>query len=203
METRFYERIFRAAKLDAVALLVRILGCRACGCLIAGIALGIVLAASAARAEQMAVSSPAFEPGARIPAQFTCTGSDFSPELKWTRVPSGTKSLALVVEDPDAPSGTFIHWVLFNLPAGSMGIPDGQPASPSLPNGARQGVNGFGTFGYKGPCPPPGPVHHYHFILFALDAMVDPGGEADATALRSAMEGHIKASAELVGTFSR
>ena len=150
-----------------------------------------------------ALTSPAFSSGAAIPVQFSCSGSDQSPALNWTGAPEGTGSFALIVEDPDAPSGTFVHWVIFNLPGSSTGLPADVPKTPTLPDGAVQGKNGMGATGYKGPCPPPGKIHHYHFDLFALDTKVDAASNADADSLRSAMRGHIRGSTELVGTFSR
>lgn len=149
------------------------------------------------------LTSPAFSPGAPIPAEFSCTGGDHSPALAWTGAPAGTKSFALIVEDPDAPMGTFVHWLFFNLPAGATGMAADAPTTPQLSDAARQGSNGMGAVGYKGPCPPPGKIHHYHFELFALDTTLDLPSAADAASLRAAMQNHVKASAELVGTFER
>jgi len=149
------------------------------------------------------LSSPAFKPGAPIPTDFSCDAGDHSPALAWTGAPAGTKSYALIVEDPDAPMGTFVHWVVFNLPAAASGMAADAPKTPQLADGARQGNNGMGAVGYKGPCPPPGKTHHYHFELFALDSTLDMPSAADATSLRAAMQNHVKANAELVGTFER
>ncbi len=160
---------------------------------------GLVLAET----PPMELSSPAFPAGGSIPARFTCTGADGSPPLKWEDAPAGTESFALIVEDPDAPSGTFVHWVIFNLPKGDSGTPADLPKTPSLPDGGMQGTNSFGVVGYRGPCPPAGTPHHYHFILFALDSKLDADSSEDAGSLRSAMSGHIKATTELVGTFTR
>ncbi len=144
------------------------------------------------------VSSPAFQHGRSIPRRFSCEGEDVAPELRWDGAPEGTRSFALLVEDPDAPGGTFVHWVVYDLPAEVRGLGEGK-----LPSGARQGRNGFGKSHYGGPCPPPGPAHHYHFRLFALDRPLDlPAGATDAE-LRRAMEGHVLGTGELVGTFGR
>lgn len=144
-----------------------------------------------------------FENGASIDEQFTCKGADKSPQLKWSGVPSATRALALIVDDPDAPHGTFVHWVVYNLPPGAQGLPEGVPKGERLSGGGSQGANGFGKIGYNGPCPPPGKLHHYHFRLFALDQEVNPGPTPDASALENAMTGHVKASAEVVATFTR
>lgn len=149
------------------------------------------------------LTSPAFSPGAAIPTDFSCTAGDHSPALAWSGAPAQTKSFALIVEDPDAPMGTFVHWVVFNLPAGASGIAADAPKTPQLADGATQGSNGTGAVGYKGPCPPPGKTHHYHFELFALDSTLEVPSAADAGSLRAAMQNHVKASAELVGTFER
>jgi Raf kinase inhibitor-like YbhB/YbcL family protein len=149
------------------------------------------------------LSSPAFNPSAPIPTDFSCTAGDHSPALAWSGAPAGTKSFALIVEDPDAPMGTFVHWVVFNVPPGASGMPADAPKTPQLPDGATQGSNGMGAVGYKGPCPPPGKPHHYHFELFALDSTLEVPSDADAAALRAAMQNHVKASTELVGTFER
>src|SRR5581483_8689871 len=130
-------------------------------------------------------------------------GADTSPALNWTNAPKGTSSFALIVEDPDAPSGTFVHWVLFNLPGDKTELTAGLPKTRLLDGGGAQGTDSFGSVGYRGPCPPPGPPHHYHFILFALDSSLGADSSYDASALRSAMSGHIKATTELVGTFGR
>jgi Raf kinase inhibitor-like YbhB/YbcL family protein len=149
------------------------------------------------------LSSPAFNSGAPIPTDFSCTAGDHSPALAWSGAPAGTKSFALIVEDPDAPMGTFVHWVVFNVPPGASGMPADAPKTPQLPDGATQGSNGMGAVGYKGPCPPPGKTHHYHFELFALDSALEVPPHADAGAVRAAMQNHVKASTELVGTFER
>jgi Raf kinase inhibitor-like YbhB/YbcL family protein len=150
-----------------------------------------------------ALRSPAFQAGATIPRQHTCDGADQSPGLTWAGAPVGTKSLALIVEDPDAPTGTFIHWVLFNLPPEPADLPPGVSHQTVLDNGARQGRNDFRRVGYGGPCPPRGPAHRYFFRLYALDASLDVTPGATASEVRSATQGHTLGQAELMGTYGR
>lgn len=149
------------------------------------------------------VRSPAFADGAAIPRQYTCDGADQSPPLAWTEIPASTKSLALIVEDPDAPGGTFTHWVLFNLPPSPPDLPAGTPRTTVLSNGARQGRNDFRRVGYGGPCPPRDSIHHYHFQLYALDAVLDLTPGAAAAEVRAATRGHLLATGDLVGTYRR
>lgn len=151
----------------------------------------------------MNITSPAFSDGASIPARFTCQGENLSPQLDWSGVPSGARSLALVVSDPDAPGGTFIHWVLYNLPPQTSGLPEGVPASERLSSGAAQGRNDFGRIGYGGPCPPPGKPHRYIFTLYALDLAPDLPAGLNAARLNSLMRGHILAQASLTGLYQR
>src|SRR5438552_15369317 len=113
---------------------------------------------------QMNLKSAALTDGAVIPTIFTCAGEDKSPPLAWTNVPANAKSLAMVAKDPDAPGGTFVHWVLYNISAEASGLDENVPKRPTVIGSARQGVNGFGKIGYGGPCPPPGTLHHYHFL---------------------------------------
>jgi Raf kinase inhibitor-like YbhB/YbcL family protein len=154
-------------------------------------------------ADALKLASPSIHDGEPISAVFSCAGADGSPALSWSGAPGATKSFALIVEDPDAPGGTFYHWVAYDLPPTATGMPANVARTSALAGGGRQGINGFGRFGYNGPCPPPGRVHHYHFRLFALDTMLDLGRHADAAALKSALAGHVLATAELVGTFRR
>jgi Raf kinase inhibitor-like YbhB/YbcL family protein len=149
------------------------------------------------------LTSTAFREGEAIPEEYTADGRNTSPPLTWSDPPPGTRSLALVCEDPDAPRGTFTHWVVFNLPAESRELGEGVPGEATLPNGTVQGTNGFGHVGYGGPSPPAGNPHHYHFRLFALDCPLDlkPGATKDR--LLKAGKGHILGEAELVGTYGR
>jgi len=149
------------------------------------------------------LTSSAFEPGGTIPKLYTCDGPDVSPPLRWTDPPPWTRSLALICDDPDAPVGTWVHWVLYSLPHEIRELPEGVPPQPTLPGGGKQGRNDFRKIGYGGPCPPRGPAHRYFFRLYALDA--DPGLEPGATKqeLLKAMTNHILAQAELMGRYRR
>lgn len=147
------------------------------------------------------LTSTAFSQGGEIPARYTCKGQDLSPPLSWSDVPEGTKSLVLICDDPDAPRGTFVHWVVYNIPPSASRLPEGIPAEPSLEDGTLQGINHFGKIGYGGPCPPPGPAHRYFFKLYALDTTLELPPGATKEQVLKAMEGHILAKAELVGTF--
>lgn len=149
------------------------------------------------------ISSSDFQNGGDIPRIFTCDGADRSPELSWTEPPAGVQSLALIADDPDAPGGTFTHWVLFNLPANTRTLAANVSKIDELPNGARQGRNGFRKIGYGGPCPPPGKPHHYHFKLYALDKKLDLKSGASQEELEKAMEGHTLMKAEMVGKYGR
>jgi Raf kinase inhibitor-like YbhB/YbcL family protein len=149
------------------------------------------------------VSTSSFKAGGTIPTKFTCSGADVSPELSWPPPPADAKSLALIVDDPDAPAGTWNHWLLYNLPPSVHALPENQPRSAELPNGALQGKNDFGKFGYNGPCPPPGKPHRYFFRLYALDIKLDLKAGADRRTLDEALKGHIVAQGEVMGTFGR
>ncbi len=149
------------------------------------------------------VESPAFSPGGDIPRQHTCDGPDLSPPLRWSEPPAGTQSLALICDDPDAPAGTWVHWVLYRIPASARGLPEGVPKRETLADGSRQGRNDFGKVGYGGPCPPRGPKHRYFFKLYALDTVLDLPPGATKAELLKAMEGHILAQGELMGRYGR
>lgn len=147
--------------------------------------------------------SPAFQPDQSIPRKYTCDGPDVSVPLRWTDPPPGTKSFALIVDDPDAPRGTWVHWVLYDLPAETRELPEGLPSQETLPNGAKQGLNDFRRVGYGGPCPPPGPAHRYVFKLYALDSQTNLKPRATKQQLLDAMKGHILAEAQLIGRYQR
>lgn len=151
------------------------------------------------------LGSPAFDPGGRIPARYTCDSEDVSPALTWSDPPPGTASFALIVDDPDAPVGTWVHWVLYDLPGDARALAEGVPAErePSEPRGARQGVNDFRRIGYGGPCPPPGGAHRYFFKLYALKAPLGLAPGATKQQVEKAMEGLILGHAEVVGTYAR
>lgn len=161
---------------------------------------GIVNAADIAKIQ---IGSPAFANGDDIPEAYTCKGVDKSPALQWSGIPVGTKALALIIEDPDAPGGTFIHWVVYAIPADRRGLPEDVAKDEVVSGIGRQGITGFGKVGYHGPCPPPGSPHHYHFRLYALDTEVDPASSVDASKLEAAMQGHVLGTGEMVGLFQR
>lgn len=151
-----------------------------------------------------ALQSPAFGNGAQIPPRYTCEGADISPPLQWSGAPSETRSLVLVVDDPDAPDPaapkmTWVHWVVYNLPPGSTGLAE---AVSDLPPGASTGINDWKRHGYGGPCPPIG-RHRYFHKLYALDTVLDEPANPTKAEIEKAMQGHILAQAELVGTYEK
>ena len=148
------------------------------------------------------LTSSAFAEGALIPRRHTCDGEDVSPPLALTGIPDGTQSIALICDDPDAPGGTWVHWVLYNLPADLFELPAEIPGDETLSNGAVHGKNDFGRLGYGGPCPPGG-THRYFFKVYALDTKVSLAGGATKDMLLKAMEGHILAEGQLMGKYRR
>ena len=152
---------------------------------------------------EMEITSAAFQDGETIPTRYTCSGQDISPALNWSGVPEGTQSFVLIVDDPDAPGGTFNHWVIFNIPADTIELGEAIPTSSELSSGALQGRNSFGRIGYDGPCPPPGTPHHYHFVLYALDRTLDLSAGASKAQVLNVMQGQILAQVELIGIYQR
>jgi Raf kinase inhibitor-like YbhB/YbcL family protein len=148
------------------------------------------------------VISSAFQEGGMIPKQYTCDDKDVSPPLAWDSVPEGTKSLALICDDPDAPMGTWVHWVLYDLPSIARELPENVPPKKILDNGARQGTNDFRKIGYGGPCPPGG-THRYYFKLYALDIELNRDPGMTKGQLLKAMEGHILTEGQLMGKYKR
>lgn len=148
------------------------------------------------------LSSPAFKQGEMMPVECTCDGSDRSPALAWTEPPPGTKSFALIADDPDAPAGTWVHWVVYNLPATVRQMKENFPTDKKLSDGTLQGRNDFAKMGYGGPCPPGG-THRYYFKLYALDTRLSLAPGATPSQLETAMKGHILAEAQLMGTYRR
>jgi len=148
------------------------------------------------------ITSTAFTEGSMIPQDYTCDGEDISPPLIWSGVPDGTKSLALICDDPDAPMGTWVHWVLFNIPAHIMELPTKIPPEKIIQNGAKHGMNDFRKLGYGGPCPPGG-THRYYFKLYALDTEINLEAGITKAQLLKTMEGHILAEGQLMGRYSR
>lgn len=158
--------------------------------------------APAAEETGLTLTSPAFDEGATIPARYTCDGEDISPPLSWRDPPPGTASFALVVDDPDAGAATWIHWVLYDLPAETRQLPAGVPPEGRLPSGAAQGQNSWPRVGYGGPCPPSG-THRYYFSLYALDTVLGADSGLTQRELLQGMEGHLLAQAQLMGTYAR
>jgi Raf kinase inhibitor-like YbhB/YbcL family protein len=164
---------------------------------------GILTAAERPAKGAFQLQSTAFGEGGFIPQKYTCSGENVSPALSWTDVPAGTKSLVLIVSDPDAPSGTWIHWIVYDLPASIRRLPEGLPKAGDIEGGGRQGTSSFQEVGYGGPCPPPGDAHHYHFTLFALNARLGLQAGATREQVDRAMKGRVIAKAELVGLYKR
>jgi len=150
----------------------------------------------------MVLESPAFRAGDMIPSKYTCDGENISPPLKWSGAPEGTKSFALVADDPDAPMGTWVHWVVYNIPAAAREIPEKAASTKKLPAGALEGVTDFRENTYGGPCPPSG-THRYFFKLYALDTALGLRAGASKKQLIEAMKGRILDQAELVGKYRR
>lgn len=151
---------------------------------------------------EITVASSVFEEAGPIPAKYTCDGADISPPLSWQGVPEAAETIALISDDPDAPMGTWVHWVLYNLPAQTNELPENVPPDEVLPDGASQGVTDFGRIGYGGPCPPGG-THRYFFKIYALDVRLELPPGADKAKLLDAMQGHILAQGQLMGKYQR
>ena len=152
----------------------------------------------------MKLASPAFGEGEPIPKKYSGNGENKSPPLKWSEVPQGVKSFALIADDPDAPMKTWVHWVIWNIPADARELPEGVPTDPALPDGAKQGKNDSGGVGHSGPAPPAGKPHRYFFKLYALDTTLDlKEGTATKQDLEPAMKGHVVGHGQLIGTFQK
>ncbi len=149
------------------------------------------------------IVSPAFSAGGTIPKKFTCDGANNSPQLTWTDPPAKTQSFALIMDDPDAPVGTWVHWVIYDLPANARELAEGVSKQEQLPSGATQGRNDFGKIGYGGPCPPPGKAHRYFFKLYALDAKLGLKFGATKSDVERSMQAHLLAQTELMGRYGR
>ena len=165
---------------------------------VAGLGLTAVLAGGTG----MELKSAALKPGEMISTKYTCDGPDVSPPLSWSDPPAGTKSFALISDDPDAPMGTWVHWVMWNVPADTRALEENVPKKESLPNGTKQGTTDFRRIGYGGPCPPSG-THRYFFKLYALDTTLNLPASTAKKDLEKAMQGHILAQAELMGKYRR
>jgi len=159
----------------------------------------------ASKVDSLNVTS-SFKNGEFIPKKYACEGEDISPELVITGIPANAKTLAIICDDPDAPVGTFVHWVVWNIPVNGtkVVVAENLKKVDKLPDGTRQGYNDFGKVGYNGPCPPKGHgVHHYHFKVYALDTTLDIKGNVKKADLEKAMKGHILAQGEIVGLYER
>lgn len=148
------------------------------------------------------VTSPAFTEGGTIPSKYTCDGKNISPPLKWAGATPAAKSFALISDDPDAPMGTWVHWVMWNIPANVNELAENIPTDKDLPNGSKQGITDFRRYGYGGPCPPSG-THRYYFKLYALDTMLDLPANTTKADLLNAMKGHILAEGQLMAKYKR
>ena len=151
---------------------------------------------------KLEIKSSVFETGGMISKKYTCDGEDVSPPLSWDGIPEGTKSLALISDDPDAPMGTWVHWVMYNIPPSVKELKEGFPTDKKLHDGTLQGITDFKKIGYGGPCPPSG-IHRYYFKLYALDTKLNLEPGATKKQLLSAMEGHLLAQAEVMGKYKR
>ncbi|MDH4301859.1 MAG: YbhB/YbcL family Raf kinase inhibitor-like protein [Nitrospira sp.] len=149
------------------------------------------------------LESAAFKEGDTIPHRYTCMGEDLSPPLHWGVPPAATKSFVIIVDDPDAPVGTWVHWVIYDIPLDLRGLTEGIPAKDRLPNEAVQGLNDFKRIGYGGPCPPPGKPHRYYFKLYALDTILNLKPRATKAHVLAACKGHVLAEAQLMSRFAR
>jgi len=149
------------------------------------------------------LTSSAYSDGENMPARYTGAGEDISPPLRWSDVPEGTESFVIIMDDPDAPMGTWVHWVIYDIPKNVTTLDEGVPTKDVLPDGAKQGVNDFRRIGYGGPYPPPGPAHRYVTTLYALDAVPNLGPGLDKAAVLEAIEGHELGTARLTGLYRR
>src|SRR5579859_82209 len=171
--------------------------------LVSGIFAIVVFAAEHPDKSAMQLTSSAFAEGQPIPAKYSCDDRNVSPPLKWTGTPESAKRLALIADDPDAPVGTWVHWVLYDLPANTTELPEDLPKGQYTPGGGKQGLNDFKHLGYGGPCPPAGKPHRYFFKLYALDTELEYKAATTKKELERAMEKHILAQGQLMGTYKR
>ncbi len=154
------------------------------------------------RKTEMKITSSSFKEGELIPSKYTCDGEDISPQLSWTGSPENTKSFALISDDPDAPMGVWVHWVIYNIPSTESGLTENIPKNKILENGTKQGMSDFRKIGYGGPCPPDG-THRYYFKLYALDIMLDKDAGLTKKELLNVIEGHILSEAQLIGKYKK
>jgi Raf kinase inhibitor-like YbhB/YbcL family protein len=164
---------------------------------------GLVILVAASQAMAFELTSPAVAPGAEIPIQYTCDGTNVSPPLRWTDPPARTKVYVLIADDPDAPGGTWVHWVLYGMPPSLRQLSEGVPARAEVAGIGRQGLNDFKRVGYGGPCPPRGPAHRYFFKLYAVDQPISLPPEKTKTEALDSIQGHVLGQAELMGRYQR
>lgn len=164
---------------------------------------GLLILATGTPAATFELRSSAFSGGGNIPAPYTCDGKDLSPPLRWTDPPAGTKSFALIVDDPDAPAGTWVHWVLYTIPETKRELPEGVPRDETVAGVGTQGTNDFRKIGYGGPCPPSGAAHRYFFRLYALDTSPALAPRKTKAEALKAIEGHVLGQAEVMGRYKR
>jgi len=162
-----------------------------------------VYSAESGSPQKFILTSPAFQAGAEIPRKYTCDGEDVSPPLRWENAPGGTKAFATIADDPDAPGGTWVHWVIYDLPAETKELTEGLPKTEVIAGGAKQGINDFRKVGYGGPCPPTAAAHRYYFKLYALDAATGLKPRATKEQVLEAIKGHVIGEAELIGRYKR
>ena len=153
--------------------------------------------------EKISIQAEGFNEGDMIPDEFTCKGRDISPSISWKGIPAGTQSITLIMDDPDAPGGTFVHWVIYNIPSQTWNLPKGMPQDKTLADGSMQGMTDFGQPGYGGPWPSSGKTHRYFFKVYALDMKINLPAQASKNQVESAMKGHILAEGALMGTYRR
>jgi Raf kinase inhibitor-like YbhB/YbcL family protein len=170
-------------------------------CILLSLSFDDVFAKAATAAFEL--KSSAFQETSEIPKKFTCDGSDVSPPLTWSEPPQGTRSFVLIMDDPDAPAGTWVHWVMYDIRPSLQRLPEAVPKEADIKDGGRQGLNDFSRIGYGGPCPPPGKPHRYFFRLYALDQELDLTGDATKADVERAIKGHIVGEAELMGRYHR
>lgn len=151
---------------------------------------------------KISVTSSAFKDGDMIPRKYTCDGDEISPPIDWSGIPADARSVAIISDDPDAPTGTWVHWVIFNIPSEVKGLPENVPSKESLDDGTTQGINSSHKIGYDGPCPPSG-VHRYYFKVYALDTKLSLKPGATKKALEDAMKDHVLSEGQLMGRYKR
>lgn len=171
--------------------------------LLLSLSVATLIAQGRGGAHMFKLTSSAFATGTEIPRQYTCKGEDVSPVFEWSGAPQNTATFAIIMDDPDAPGGTWVHWVMWNIPGTAQSLPEGIARHEQLDDGGRQGRNSFRKVGYNGPCPPPGQTHRYFFRIYALDQKLDLPAGATRSQLDDAMKGHLLAEAEYMGTFHR